>query len=131
MKLEITVDGKTYAVEVEVTQEESPFLGVGGYMPMPAGLRMPAHAPAPPASAAPGAAPVTNEDKVCRSPIAGLVVRVHAQPGQLIQLGDPLVVLEAMKMETNVTAPVAAKVAKLLVAVGDAVQAGQVLVELE
>jgi len=40
-------------------------------------------------------------------------------------------VLEAMKMETNIAAPGAVKVAKLLVKEGDSVQSGQVLVEFE
>jgi len=42
-----------------------------------------------------------------------------------------LLVLEAMKMETSVTAPVAGKVAAVKVAAGDSVQAGQIVVEFE
>ena len=48
-----------------------------------------------------------NEEKVCRSPVSGIVVRVAAQVGQTLQTGDMLLVLEAMKMETNITAPAA------------------------
>ena len=51
-----------------------------------------------------------DENKVCRSPIAGMVTRVNVQPGQQIQPNDLLLVLEAMKMETNVVSPVAGKV---------------------
>jgi methylmalonyl-CoA carboxyltransferase small subunit len=130
MKLKISLDDKIYEVEVEVAEEERPFAGMG-YMPMPGAAHVPAHAGGPAAPRAPEAAPVADEDKVCRSPIAGVVVRVHAQAGQSLQVGDPLVVLEAMKMETNITAPVAAKVAKLNVAVGDSVQSGQVIAEFE
>ena len=72
-----------------------------------------------------------GDDKVCRSPISGIVVKVTAQPGQAIQPGDILLVLEAMKMETNITAPVAGKVSAVKVAVGDNVQSGQVVVECE
>ncbi len=72
-----------------------------------------------------------NEDKVCRSPINGIVVKVAAQVGQNIQTGDTLLVLEAMKMETNITAPVAGKISKINVAGGDTVAAGQVVVEFE
>ena len=64
-----------------------------------------------PAGAAPAAPPAdgkpVNEDKVCRSPVSGIVVRVAAQVGQSLQTGDILLVLEAMKMETNITAPAA------------------------
>lgn len=125
MKLNITVDGKQYEVEVEASEPE-PQQPV--YLP-PTPTRIGA-APvvAPPAAGGP---PVENEDKVCRSPIAGTVTRVLAQPGQTIQPGDVLLVLEAMKMETNITAPIAGKVASLPVKAGDAVQGGQVLVAFE
>ena len=134
MKLKITVDGKQYDVDVEVAQPEHPIYGVGGYFPM-SPARVPAPAPAfavPPAPAA-GEAPAApvNEAKVCRSPISGIVVRVTAQPGQQIQVGDGVLVLEAMKMETDITAPVAGKVSAVTVKVGDSVRGGQILVEFE
>jgi methylmalonyl-CoA carboxyltransferase small subunit len=56
------------------------------------------------------------------------VVRISAQVGQTIQVNDVLLVLEAMKMETVITSPCAGTVNKVQVNVGDAVQAGQVLV---
>jgi methylmalonyl-CoA carboxyltransferase small subunit len=59
------------------------------------------------------------------------VARVNAQAGQQIQINDPILVLEAMKMETNITAPVAGKIKAINVAVGDAVQSGTVMVEFE
>jgi methylmalonyl-CoA carboxyltransferase small subunit len=125
LKLKITVDGKVYEVEVEVSEPESPHPGY--VAPAAPTTRVPAAAaPAPPSSA-----PVADESKVCRSPCAGVVVRVSAQVGQAIQANDVLLVLEAMKMETAISSPVAGKVAKVRVAVGDAVQAGQVLVEFE
>lgn len=72
-----------------------------------------------------------NEAKVCRSPVSGIVVRLIAQPGQALQVGDPLMVLEAMKMETNITAPIAGRIAAIHVTQGDNVQSGQVVVEFE
>lgn len=126
MKLKISVNDRVYEVEVEASEPE-PQQPV--YVP-PAPTRVAAPVMAPPAPAA-GGAPVANEEKVCRSPIAGTVTRVLAQPGQNIQTGDVLLVLEAMKMETNITAPIAGKIAKLPVNAGDAVQGGQVLVEFE
>jgi methylmalonyl-CoA carboxyltransferase small subunit len=63
--------------------------------------------------------------------VSGNVVRLAAQVGQSLQAGDILVVLEAMKMETNITAPAAGKIAAVRVAQGDAVQAGQIVVEFE
>lgn len=127
MKLKIAVDGKSYEVDVEVSEPEptrpAPVPQIGQ-------VRMPAAAVvAPPAPSA--GAPVADEGKVCRSPISGTVVRVAAQGGQAMQVGDILLVLEAMKMETNITAPLAAKVARVNANVGDAVKTGQVLVEFE
>ena len=127
MKLKITVENKTYEVEVEAAEPEAA-PAPRGYVMEPSAVRVPAAAPvaAPPASGA-----AVNEEKVCRSPISGIVVKVAAQPGQSIQPGDILLVLEAMKMETNITAPIAGKVAKVNVNGGDGVQGGQVLVEFE
>lgn len=124
MKLKITVDGKVYEVDVEATEPEqqrraAPMAGAAGAGPPPS---------APTASAG---APVADEGKVCRSPVAGVVVKVSAQAGQSIQANDVLMVLEAMKMETSISSPVAGKVARVNVGVGDPVQGGQVLVEFE
>lgn len=121
MKLKISVDGRTYEVDVEASEPEPqrPVLA-----PVP---RAAPAAVAPPPRPAAGA-PVADEAKVTRSPISGTVVRVLAQPGQAIQVGDVLVVLEAMKMETNITAPVAAQVEGVDARPGEAVQVGQVLV---
>ena len=132
MKLNITIDEKTYEVEVEAAEPESPApapynltgLNIGS-----APLRVPAGA-APAAPPAADGRPV-NEDKVCRSPVSGIVVRVAAQVGQTLQTGDILLVLEAMKMETNITAPGAGKIAAIAVKQGDSVQAGQVVLEFE
>ena len=89
-------------------------------------------APLPTASSAKSAGNENvDENKVCRSPINGIVVKIAAQLGQSIQPGDTLLVLEAMKMETNITAPVAGKISKINVNAGDGVQAGLILVEFE
>ena len=74
---------------------------------------------------------MADEAKVCRSPIAGVVVRINAQAGQQIQVNDPLLVLEAMKMETNITSPVSGKIKAVKAGVGEGVKTGQVVVEFE
>jgi len=125
MKLNITIDGKTYEVDVEASEPEAPGApqNVSGFNIASAPLRAPT---APPAETKP-----ENEDKVCRSPVSGIVVRVAAQVGQTLQPGDILLVLEAMKMETNITAPSPGKIAAIRAAQGDSVQVGQVVVEFE
>lgn len=122
MKLKITIDGDTYEVEVEAVEPEAPSALPRVYVTESASIRVPAAAP--PATTA-------DDDKVCRSPISGIVVRIAVRPGQTIQVGDILLVLEAMKMETNITAPTAGKVAAIKVAEGESVQAGQVVAEFE
>jgi biotin carboxyl carrier protein len=126
VKYKLTVDGKTYEVDIEATEQEAQRPALS---PAPVAGAGAAAAPMP--SPAPASGPAADESKVCRSPIAGVVVKVTAQAGQTIQANDVLVVLEAMKMETTVTSPVAGKVAKVNVSVGDPVQSGQIVMEFE
>jgi biotin carboxyl carrier protein len=59
------------------------------------------------------------------------VVQVFAAPGTQVAIGDKLLVLEALKMESNVVATVAGVVKAVHVAKADSVKKGQVLVEFE
>ncbi|MFI6309690.1 biotin carboxylase N-terminal domain-containing protein [Nocardia fusca] len=65
------------------------------------------------------------------SPMPGTVLAVKVEPGEPVVAGQPLIVVEAMKMEHTIAAAADALVARVLVSVGDAVQTGQVLVEFE
>ncbi|HUH07580.1 MAG TPA: biotin/lipoyl-containing protein, partial [Egibacteraceae bacterium] len=65
------------------------------------------------------------------SPMPGSVIAVHVAPGQSVEAGKPLIVVEAMKMEHVLTAPIDGVVAKLLVDVGDRVQLAQPLAVVE
>ena len=126
MKLKITIDEKTYEVDVEAAEPESAPAAPRGYAVESAPVRVAAAPPSVPAPSGP-----VNEEKICRSPVSGIVVKVIAQPGQKLQVGDNLLVLEAMKMETNITAPIEGKVASIKVNTGDSIQAGQIVVEFE
>ena len=64
------------------------------------------------------------------APLSGAVARVLVAEGDEITQGQVLLVLEAMKMETEITAPHAGTVAAVLVGERDAVQGGQALIEL-
>jgi acetyl/propionyl-CoA carboxylase alpha subunit len=66
---------------------------------------------------------------VLLAPMPGLVVRIHTQPGDRIEAGTGLVVLEAMKMENELKAAAPGVVKSIRVAPGEAVEKGQVLVE--
>ena len=64
-----------------------------------------------------------------KAPMPGLIVDIRVQPGQAVQKGDPLLVLEAMKMENILKAPADGTVSSLKVSLRDNVQKGQVLVQ--
>jgi methylmalonyl-CoA carboxyltransferase small subunit len=127
MKLKITIDSKNYEVDVEVAEPEAAGAPPRFHQSVESSAaRAMAAVAAPPVEAAP-----VNEGKACRSPVSGIVAKVTAKEGQSLKVGDELLVLEAMKMETQVTASVTGKVASVKVKAGDSVQAGQVLVEFE
>jgi acetyl-CoA/propionyl-CoA carboxylase biotin carboxyl carrier protein len=65
------------------------------------------------------------------APMPGAVVAVRAVRGQAIQIGDPIVTLEAMKMEHVVTAPIAGRVSDIMVELADQVSRGRVLAVIE
>ena len=64
-----------------------------------------------------------------KAPMPGLVVRVAVEEGEVVQAGTTVVIVEAMKMENELRATATAKVARILVRPGDAVNKSQVLVE--
>ncbi|MFN8946389.1 MAG: biotin/lipoyl-binding carrier protein [Alphaproteobacteria bacterium] len=66
-----------------------------------------------------------------RTEITGKVWKVTASTGQSLAEDDPIVILESMKMEIPVPAPVACKVIEVLVAEGDAVTEGDVIAHIE
>ncbi|MEM7001505.1 MAG: sodium-extruding oxaloacetate decarboxylase subunit alpha [Pseudomonadota bacterium] len=105
----VRVNGKAYTVEVA---EEG-------------GLSV-AAAPAP-AAAAP-AAPTGGEDMP--APLSGNVFKVLVQPGQQVAEGETVIVLEAMKMETEVSAIQAGTVGQVHVREGDAVSVGDPLLSI-
>ena len=116
----ITVKGNVY----NVTVEEGQTSGAPAAAPVAAPKAAPAAAPkaaAPAASA--GSVKVT-------AGAAGKVFKVEASVGQAVKAGDPVIILEAMKMEIPVVAPQDGTVASIDVAVGDAVEAGATLASL-
>ena len=132
MKLKITIDGKQYEVEIEAEDSEPVRSGAPAVYASARVAAPVAAAPPPPVTNGGGAGPaVADESKVCRSPIVGIVVSVNAQDGQEVQQNDPVLVLEAMKMETTITSPVSGRVKKVYSQAGESVQMNQVLIEFE
>jgi biotin carboxyl carrier protein len=72
-----------------------------------------------------------QESSVVVAPMPGTVIKVNVEPGASVSAREPLVVLEAMKMETPLVSPYDATVRAVHVAEGDRVAGGAVLVELD
>ncbi|WP_040158597.1 biotin/lipoyl-containing protein [Nigerium massiliense] len=119
MKLKVTVNGTAYTIDVEVEEEER-------HVPGPIVIGGSGQTPTAPTTAK---MPAASSNAVV-APLAGSVARVLAEEGKPVEAGDVLLVLEAMKMETEITAPQAGTVGAILVKPGDAVQGGQALIEM-
>ncbi len=117
----ITVNGTVYDVTVEEGGAGS--TPVRAAAPKAAPKAAPAAAPAP----AKAAAPAGGGSIEVTASVPGKVFKVEAKVGQSMNAGDTIVVLEAMKMEIPVVAPEAGTVASIDVAVGDAVESGDIL----
>ena len=117
----ITVNGTAYAVTVEEN----------GAAPAVAAPARPAAAPAPVAApaAAPKASAGAGSIKV-EAGAAGKVLKAVKNVGDAVKKGDPVVVIESMKMEINCVAPQDGTVASIDCNAGDSVDAGAVLATL-
>lgn len=73
----------------------------------------------------------TKQIKEIKAPMPGLVVEVVVQEGQEVAEGDKLLILSAMKMENSILIQTPAVIKKINVKAGDAVDKGQILIELE
>lgn len=118
MKLNVTVNGIAYSVEVEV-EEEQRQLGTIVFGGSQASPSEPATASVQGVSA-----------NAVVAPLAGSVFKILVNEGDAIEAGQVLLILEAMKMETEITAPGAGTVGAIHVEVGQSVQGGQALIEI-
>lgn len=115
----ITVNGNVYDVVVE----EGAATGAPVAAKAPAA---PKAAPKAAPAAVPAAGGAAGSIKI-EAGAAGKVFKVEASVGQAVKAGDPVVILEAMKMEIPVVAPQDGTVASIDVSVGDPVEAGALL----
>ncbi len=116
--LTVTVNGVAYQVTVEENTGAAPVV--------------PAAAPAPAAAApAPAAAPAAPAGAVTvTAPMPGNILDVKVKPGDKVKAGDTLLILEAMKMENEISAPQDGTVASVSAKKGDTVNSGDVLCSL-
>jgi biotin carboxyl carrier protein len=105
-KLAIEIDGETYHVDIK--DELDQMLEKMGFN-----------------------ATAGKQVREIRAPMPGLVLQIAVQDGQQVNEGDKILILEAMKMENSILVHADAVIKKIIVSAGQAVEKGQVLVELE
>jgi biotin carboxyl carrier protein len=133
-KLRVTVNGITYEVEVEIIVDDEE-IGTYGYASTNLYSQPPAPptpAPAAPPARSPSAAGATIPSaKTLTSPLPGVVKSVNVKVGDSVKENDPVVVLEAMKMETVISSPVNGSVKEVLVSPEQSVLQGDTLITFE
>jgi biotin carboxyl carrier protein len=133
-QFKVTVNGREYDVAVlEVTP------GSATAAPMPYAANPDAATPiaapvARPASVAPQASTSAQAtggagDEVAQ--MGGVIVQIDVKVGQTVAVGDHLLVLEAMKMKNHLLASRAGTITRILVAAGDPVEAGQIVLTIQ
>jgi biotin carboxyl carrier protein len=125
-KLRVTLNGKSYEVDVEILKDDdaSPM----PYIPMVAAPPMvaPPPAAAAPKTAAPKAAAPAGGNTLT-APMNGVVIEIPVKVGDSVKAGQVVVILEAMKMKTNVSSDRDGKIAAINISANDSVEAGQVM----
>ncbi|MGM0124750.1 acetyl-CoA carboxylase biotin carboxyl carrier protein subunit [Enterococcus sp. AZ194] len=129
-KFKISIDGKEYLVEMEE---------IGG-VPQPTAPVQPVAAPAAPVAqeapqaAAPEAAPAPKTQAgadAMPSPMPGTILKVLVAVGDTVQENQPLMILEAMKMENEIVAGAAGTVTGIHVTQGEMVNPGDSLITIQ
>jgi biotin carboxyl carrier protein len=124
-KYRITVEGKTYEMDVEL-------IGANGAVVAPVAKA------ASPVAAAPKAAPAPAQAKPAEvgsgsvvAPMPGTILKVLKATGDAVKAGEVVLILEAMKMENEITAPVSGTVGSLNLTEGSTVAGGDLLFEVK
>ena len=130
-KFKVTVNGKSYEVEVEEMG------GAPAAAPAPQAAAAPAQAaPAAPAAPAPAPAatpapavggPIPEGAITVKAPMPGKISALKAEAGKAVKRGDIILVLEAMKMQNDITATADGTLHEIRVNPGDNVKTGDVL----
>ena len=120
-QFKITVNGKVYDVQVEEN-------GAPTSAPVAAPV---ASAPVATPTAASAPAAAAGDGTAVEAPMPGTILKILVSNGQSVKSGDAVVVLEAMKMENEITAPCDGTISAVCVNQGDSVDAGKVLVTIK
>lgn len=126
-KFKVNVNGVAYTVEVaeEGVVAAAPVAAAPVAAPAPAPVAAPA--PAPAAAPAPAPAAVAAGDTPLTAPMPGKVSKIVAKAGDAVKKGDVVLMLEAMKMQNEIAAPVDGTVKSINVDVNENVKPGQIM----
>ena len=123
-KYRITVEGKTYEMDVEL-------IGANGAAVQPVAKAAPVAA-APKAAPAPAAAkPAEVGSGSVVAPMPGTILKVLKATGDAVKAGEVVLILEAMKMENEITAPVDGTIGSLNLTEGSTVAGGDLLFDVK
>ncbi len=144
MKYRVTLNGKVYEVVVErgsaivADEYDAPAqtAPTPAPAPAPAPAPVPTAAPAPAPVPAPAAAPAPSAPapaggEVVKAPLPGTIFKILAPVGTAVKAGDVILILEAMKMENEITAPCAGTIAEIFVSEGKPVNNGDMLLTIK
>jgi len=146
-KFIITVNGKSYEVEVEEVMGQMggvatvPYVQAAPVSPAPVQAAPAAPAPQPQSAAAPatekapaqttGSQPIPSGAEVIKAPMPGTILDVRVNVGDEIKKGQVLLILEAMKMENEIMAPRDGKVVSIQVSKGSSVNVDDVMLAIQ
>ena len=124
-KYRITVEGKTYEMDVEL-------IGANGAVAAPVAKAAAPVAAAPKAAPAPVAAkPAAVGSGSVAAPMPGTILKVLKATGDAVKAGEVVLILEAMKMENEITAPVDGTIESLSLTEGSTVAGGDLLFDVK
>ncbi len=130
-KFNVLVDGEYFAVEVDAPGGSPRISSVSQYAPAPAPVPQPPPTPvevAKPAASKPAAVTVDdNGGTPLVAPMPGMIVGVEKKEGDHVNQGEAVLVLEAMKMENALGAPISGTITKINLGVGDQVAKNDIL----
>ena len=113
----VDVDGQSYTVTVTEGGDVSGIAAIGG-------------APETAQTNAAASAPTKSGGEVVKAPLAGNVINIPVSAGQQVKAGDTVLILEAMKMETNIAAPKDGQITSIDVREGDSITVGDALLSI-
>jgi len=124
-KLKVTLNGKSYEVDVEILHDDdTPTMP---YIP----IVSPIAATPPPASTPKTTTtkppPTSSSDNSLTAPMNGVVIEILVKPGDKVTTNQVVIVLEAMKMKTNISSPRDGTIATVDISANDSIETGQIM----